>query len=72
MDFLPNVWSEKECDLKRIKIHAQILLRLGLVRDALAIFLQMQLWHEAVELYTEVTRFTTDSVEVVFENFVFC
>ena len=64
LDFLPNVWSDKECDSERIKIHAQILLRLGLNRDALAIFLQRQLWQEAVEFYEEITRLSTDNLEV--------
>ena len=64
LDFLPNVWSE-ECNLKRVKIHAQLLLRLGLTRDALAIFLQRQLWQEAVEFYVEITRSSTDMLEVM-------
>ena len=65
LDYLPNVWSEKECDIQRIKMHAQILHRLGLTRDALAIFLQRQLWQEAVELYVEMTRSSTDLFEVI-------
>ena len=65
LDFLPNLWSEAECDLKRIKVHAQIFLRLGLMRDALAIFLQRQLWNEAVEFYVEITRSSTDVFEVM-------
>ena len=64
LDFLPNVWSDKEGDSERIKIHAQILLRLELNRDALAIFLQRQLWQEAVEFYEEIARLSTDNLEV--------
>ena len=64
LDFLPNVWSDEEGDSERIKIHAQILLRLELNRDALAIFLQRQLWQEAVEFYEEIARLSTDNLEV--------
>lgn len=64
LDFLPNVWSEEESNLKRIKVHAQILDRLGLNREALAIFLERQLWNEAVEFYVDVTRSSTDTLEV--------
>ena len=65
LDFLPSVWSEKECDQQRVKTHAKILLRLGLPRDALAIFLQRQLWNEAVELYVDITQSLTDNQEVI-------
>jgi hypothetical protein len=64
LDFLPSVWSE-ECDPQRIKVHAKILLQLGLPRDALAIFLQRKLWHEAVEFYADITRSSTDIHEVI-------
>lgn len=39
-----------------MRIHSDILVRLGLERDALELFLQRQLWQEAVDLYVALSH----------------
>ena len=56
LEFLPSVWSDKACDGKRLWIHVDILVRLGLERDAIEVFLRRARWQDAVDLYVELSR----------------
>ena len=59
LEFLPSVWSEA-CDTRRIKLHSDLLVRLGLQHDAMEILIQRKQWHLAIDLYIELSQPSAD------------